>query len=375
VFLRSKTAAISFEIRPVGPWGRGKQDVGMSGFNEASINKQMISPLSDPRTPRELDGRSESRAGLISPQRGRLISMESLKNFAFKSPLEYDPSSPKRVESKPELHGISESITETLPGSAKRTHVRKPSYSLFPPKPASPVKTVPPTIQIEPTSKYSTQGEPKYDVDELKPPQPIYFGDEVKGHRRDSSVVSSATVQIGLRISQAPPQPHEAGLLPDSLPLTTLNKNTQSPTSPLSPKLIPIALSLRPVSPPLFSRRAIGPSPLRTNIPPPPQSPSPTNSNKTLPPTPKAVTFNLAPQSVRTDSTTQLSPVVYSPQKKGASSPKTPGASSSATPRSGASLPVTTPKRTWPKNSPSAEVQPRSDAPAKPRPGSKAGWI
>jgi hypothetical protein len=338
-----------------------------------SINKELVSPLSGPRTPRELDGRPESRAGLISPQRGRLMSMESLRNFSFRSPLEDDRASPKRVESKPELHGISESITETSSQAAKRIHVRKPSYSLFPTKETSPVKTVPPTLQIEPTSKYPTQREPHYNIEELKPPEPIYFGDEGRGHRRFSSAVSSATVQIGLRISQAPPQPHEAGQLPDSLPSTTHNANTQSPTSPLSPKLIPIALSLRPVSPPIFSRRPIGPSPLRTNIPPPPQSPTRmTNSNKTLPPTPKSVTFNLAG---RTDSTTQLSPVVYSPQKKGVSSPKTPGASSSATPRSGASPSVMIPKRPSLKNSPRAEVQPRSDAPVKPRPGSKAGWI
>jgi hypothetical protein len=289
MFLRSRTAAISFEMT-TGPWPQGKQDVGMSSFNGGAFNKQLASPLSAQPIPAELDGQQASRDGMPSPVRvlARAASLESLDAFPFK-PIQYDGVSTKADELGHAMPVIPESIISSLPGSAKRTHMRKQSYSLFPGNAsASPVKPAVPAIQSEPMSKYSTQNFAADDMDELKPPPAIHYG-----HRRDSSVVSSATVQIGLRISQAPPQSRDTNTHQSFVPSASYGPNSLSPTSPLSPKMIPISFSFRPGSPPpASSRPPKGPSPLRMNAitaNPPAGTADP---NKTLPPTPKNPSLN-----------------------------------------------------------------------------------
>lgn len=369
MFLRSKTATISFEMNS-GPLGRGKHDVGMSSFSEGAFNKQMASPVSERPIPSELDGQPEIRDGIVGPEKGRPASVESLDAFPFTSPNQYDPLGPKADELGNTLPGISEAITASLPGSAKRTHIRKQSYSLFPGSAVvSPVKAALPAIHVEPVSKYSTQNVPTNDADELKPPPAIHFG-----HRRDSSVVSSATVQIGLRISQAPPQSQDATVPQRFIPSTRYNPNTLSPTSPLSPKLIPISFSFRPGSPPpASSRPPKEPSPLRMNTISAQPSPSPADPNKTLPPTPKAPGFSFALPKVRTGSTTQLSPVVYSPQKKGATAAAS-SSSNAASPRSAAPTGTTSPKRAPLPSSPRPPANLRPDS--RPQPSAnKEGWI
>ena len=358
-FLRSKTATIPFELKHAGTWGRDKHDIGMTSLNERTFNKQLASPLSEHSLPAELEGPAQSRDGNIGPEKDRAISMESLESFPFNSPAQYDPIGSKADDLNDTIPAMPESITASLPGSAKRTHMRKGSYSLFPGNAASPVKTSPPTIHLEPISKYSTQNE-QISISDLKPPPPIHFS-----HRRDSSVISSATVQIGLRISQAPPQTRDT-IAPLSIPSNSQNTRSLSPPSPLSPKLIPIAFSFRPGSPPPTSRPAKGPSPLRTNTLPTQQSSGPVDPNKTLPPTPKGIEFNF-----EFSDTMQLSPVAYSPQKE-ASSPKTTTSNTSAKPRSGAPPSTTSPKRA-----------PRAPLPTSPRPFSNLrsetrvheGWI
>lgn len=359
MLLRSKTSTIAFEMKSVGPWRRARNDATMSSFNDRAFNKQLASPLSEQPAPVELDTGSESIDGIINAEKGRAVSMESLESFPFESPVEHDPLSSKAAELNDTLPGISDAVTASLPGPAKRTHIRKQSYSLFPGNAASPVKATPPAIHIEPTSKYSTQIDPTNDADELKPPPPIHFG-----HRRDSSVVSSATVQIGLRISQAP-QSQDVSAPHASIPSTSYNPGKLSPTSPLSPKLIPISCSFRPGSPPPpTSRPPKGPSPLRTNTLSTQPSPGRVDSNKTLPPTPKASGFNFSLPKVRINSTQQLSPVAYSPQKKAAS------------PRSAAPLPTTSPRRApLPLSPRPVQTIMRPEPRLQSGPGSKEGWI
>lgn len=332
-FLRSKTATIPFELKHAGPWGGDKHDVGMTSFNERTFNKQLASPLSEQPLPAELSSLAQGRDGNIGQEKDRVISMESLESSPFNSPAQYDPIGSKADDLNEAIPAMPESVTASLPGSAKRTHMRKGSYSLFPGNAASPVNTSPPTIHIEPISKYSTQNEQMISISDLKPPPPIHFS-----HRRDSSVISSATVQIGLRISQAPPQTRDT-IAPLSIPSNSQNTRSLYPPSSLSPKLIPIAFSFRPGSPPPTLRLAKGPSPLRTNALPTQQSSGPVDPNKTLPPTPKGKGFNF-----EFSDTIQLSPVAYSPQKE-ASSPKTTTSNTSAKPRSGAPPSTTSPKR------------------------------
>ncbi|EAA31862.3 hypothetical protein GE21DRAFT_7316 [Neurospora crassa] len=76
------------------------------------------------------------------------------------------------------------------------SHMRKESYSLFPIRPPTtrPCATPLPSITYAPAASQSA------DADTLKPPPSMGFL-AARGHRRNSSLCSSATVQIGLRLS------------------------------------------------------------------------------------------------------------------------------------------------------------------------------
>lgn len=81
-----------------------------------------------------------------------------------------------------------------LPSETSPSHMRKQSYSLFPHDASS---TQP--ISLLPATTYSPMAMKPF-RDTFRPPPSVrtWLG---RGHRRDSSVVSSATVQIGLRLS------------------------------------------------------------------------------------------------------------------------------------------------------------------------------
>jgi len=137
------------------------------------------------------------------------------------------------------------------------------------------------------------------------------------GHRRDSSIASSATVQIGLRISHAL-SPSQEETMPFPLPSTTYDGKAR-PVSPLrvQTQKIPTSSFSQPFTEPqsVPARSPKRPSPLNTNIKSPTQQLPLRGSltNKTLPPTPRP----RAPSIQRVmESTTQLSPTVYSPEKK-----------------------------------------------------------
>jgi hypothetical protein len=316
LFLRSNTATTSFGPKNGRSWARGKHEIRMWGPNELAFTQQLADPVSGPRTPAELEGRAESRDGLISRlEKGRVISMESLRSPPLRSPPRYMNAAPMS-----ELPIIE---------PTKRAHSHKQSYTLFPPEATTPVKPTP--IHEDPTSMYSTQGLSGYDYGRLEPPPPIHFG--LKGHRRDSSIASSATVQIGLRISHAL-SPSQENILALPLPSTTYNANPMRPTPrPASPlrsappitQLSPIlSIPQRPetseVRLPLRSPKR--PSPLNTDIRSPQQSPTSGNcANKSLPPTPKFSSSSIIPemsklQKMKGEERTQLSPAVYSPEKK-----------------------------------------------------------
>lgn len=171
-----------------------------------------------------------------------------------------------------------------------RGHARNPSYSLFPNDQISPRTIVPQSIP-------QPYAESIYDISDLEPPPAIFGGGG--RHRRDSSIASSATVQIGLRLSNG-----MAAFQPEPLP--------SFPPSTYAQKQIPLQILPKP-EPVVHSPRR--PSPLVTNISPlsPIRSPS---VNKTLPPTPKPATSS-PEKSV-------LSPAVYSPERKATSPQRNP---------------------------------------------------
>jgi hypothetical protein len=334
LFLRSNTVATSFGAKQGRQWDRKKHQIRIFGPNELAMRNHIVNPVTGPRTQRELSSRATSRASLVGAEKGRAISMESLNS----SPTLNNPFSPKSVDEIGDM--------PSRPGPAagfkqSRGHSRAPSYSLFPPEGSSPSKGQQPTSV--------------YDISDLAPPPVIHYTGGPR-HRRDSSIASSATVQIGLRISHAPsPSREEITAVP--LPSTTYKFTAPSPANAATSTLPSASYAAAPLPSttyasgstnpflPAAARPAPSPSPLKiqTNVPStpatplPPRSPrrptplnitatkspqsSPTQSliNKTLPPTPKDFLPELdtaqPTQPVR-QSTTQLTPAVYSPEKK-----------------------------------------------------------
>lgn len=312
LFLRSNTVATSFGAKQGRQWDR-KHQIRIFGPNELGMRSHLLDPVTGPSLQRVLSNPATSRACLIGAEKGRVISMESLNTSPT---LTNNQLSPKEYE-------ISDLTAR--PGTAavfkSRGHTRAPSYSLFP-EGSSPSKV------HQPTSVY--------DISDLAPPPVIYFAGGPR-HRRDSSIVSSATVQIGLRISHAPsPSIEDINGMP--LPSTTYKFSPKAPALTLpstsyaaAPAPLPSKTYASGSNPflPAAARNPPPPSPLKiqTNVPATPQattkSPSspPTQSlvNKKLPPTPRHSLLKLdiayQPQLVR-ESTTQLTPAVYSPEKK-----------------------------------------------------------
>lgn len=290
LFLRSNTATTSFG--PVGSRDTKKHEIRIWGPNELVFNNQLMSPVYGPRTPaRELPSRADSRAGLVGDEKGRVISMDSLASPTFSKP---SPTSrfnesvfPNAIEQK--------TLKNPEPAYANRGHAKKQSYSLFPVEPVADNKLGLPKSRQEPTSIY--------DISDLAPPPSIFN----RSHKRDSSIVSTATVQIGLRLSGFPPQQPDTSTMPLGLPSTTY-KATPAPKfvapSPLKLETQNIVVAPRSMSP---GRAANSTSP---RLSPKSTTVNYQTANKTLPPTPKANLLKKPDGEV-----CQLSPAVYSPAK------------------------------------------------------------
>jgi hypothetical protein len=310
LFLRSNTATTSFGPKKGRHWDRSKHEIRIWGPNELAFGDHLVDPVSGPRSPESSRERSESRTSLVGVEK---ISMESLQSPPFRSSKWNSPSTPNRAE----LQGTSTAPTipepaKELPGQSPDVkHTRKQSYSLFP----SELTTSPARQELASV----------YDITSLAPPPPLHFSS--KGHKRDSSVISSATVQIGLRLSQAP-EPSEEDLNTLPLPSTTYDptstsKSAAPSSSPfLVPQSIPTARSKSPSplqlqipEPPI--RSPLRPSPLaNTTTRGPEHSPTRAAVDKDLPPTPGLQLATGLENLKLRESKTQLSPAVYSPEKE-----------------------------------------------------------
>ncbi|KAH8594620.1 hypothetical protein B0O99DRAFT_171369 [Bisporella sp. PMI_857] len=307
LFLRSNTATTSFGPKGGRSWDLKKHEIRMFGPNELAYGNHLVDPVSGPRSPYEVAAKSLSQTNLIG-YAGREKSMESLRSSPpIRSPIQYSPMKANEVVGIQNMPKVTTPIAE-LPARATNAvqygHVRKQSYSLFPNGPSG--------TRQEPTSVY--------DISDLLPP-PDVFGSKSKGHRRDSSCISSATVQIGLRLSAFAISPSEEDIATLPVPISAYNPNSVRPISPLRVQTQNVA---RPTSPPQAK-----PSPLNTHVKSPTQTSPISSVNKTLPPTPRNVGFTLPPQrtaspenkSDKLEEPCQLSPAVYSPEKKTVKSP------------------------------------------------------
>jgi hypothetical protein len=313
LFLRSNTTTTSFGLKSGKHWNRDKHQIRLWGPNELAFGTHLNDPVAGPEaSTRELDSRATSRASLVGPEKGRTISMDSLVSPRFQPSSKFDPLASNPSDEQKVM--VPTSPRPAPSPSSTRAHTRKQSYSLFPSEMTSPTKSL----------QNTRPAESVYDISYMPPP-PAIFGPDGSRHGRNSSITSSATVRIGLRLSHAPnssaekpsqsplpPTTYDAPLLPPavftpkpskpstSVPLSTFNTNSRG-TLPLM-----LDTGFKP-EPPLRSPRR--PSPLNTNIS-PVQSPILSSINKTLPPTPRPLATLIR------ESNTQLSTAVYSPEKK-----------------------------------------------------------
>lgn len=170
LLLRSNADLLA--IRPLqAPWAK-KRALRLFGSSDLDIGTHIATPvaLEHSGSLHRLVGSSDEKRDIES--RGRLFSPGS--QF---TPREKSPRVPKTLPPSP---------LRQLPTSVPFRHSRKKSnYSLFP-APKSESKRV----------ASSVYGDNDQEV-VLRPPRPLFF----RRHRRDSSEISSATVQIGLRLS------------------------------------------------------------------------------------------------------------------------------------------------------------------------------
>lgn len=347
MFLRSNTATTSFKPKGTPGWSRGRHEIRFWGPNELSFDEHMLQPVSGPRSPASIG----SRASLIKNEKSRSMSIDSVRSpDAAKVPEEINKSAGTPAQQLVEMSALARPDLACLEKkSSFNYHRRKQSYSIFPPEP---IVTSPTDKQEQmassniwkiPKSRFkdampglfnSSSNQQPVDkstynrTDLLAPPPPLFDGNASR-HRRDSSIQTSVTVEIGLRLSHAPTE-------------------LQCPSPPRSRRASPL-LRLQTNLLPMLSRSPAGPSPLQRSAVGSPLSPDVRAARmKTLPPIPRGSTVSSS--SATPEATTKLSPTVYSPQRS-------KQATSSPPPRPAALSPL------WP--------QKKEDAPR----GSKASWI
>lgn len=191
------------------------------------------------------------------------------------------------------------------PSETSPSHMRKQSYSLFPNNPFAPAAVLPATTYAP------TPIATKPVRDTFRPP-PIVKPWLGRGHKRDSSIVSSATVQIGIRFSNVDDfQPGRPSDVNDSdrpeMPDIALRPSplAQSEARPDSEYVEPEVLPE-----PLFTRRASRDARMKT-LPPVPKDESPA---------PEVVNGEEQSDSEGSEGSYQgglitLSPSVYTPQE------------------------------------------------------------
>lgn len=149
-----------------------------------------------------LDFDSHIMRPVTSPEKVRRVgSNASLIRTARDEEAEYSPVTPTILFRAPTIPEPAAQIPST-PSAAN--HMRKESYSLFPIRPsptaARPSAPLLPSTTYTPASSSSSSSKLHDVTDTLKPPPSMGFL-AARGHRRNSSLVSHATVQIGLRLS------------------------------------------------------------------------------------------------------------------------------------------------------------------------------
>ena len=359
LFLKSNTLSTIGPRDKVGEYERQKMksQIRRFGNGEGSNSSHMMQQMERGGNLRRMD----SVASLISDKAEEATLVGARSDSSTHSPPNPNPLRsnavfPKLVNIRaPEPAQVGTSTSSTGGG-----HMRKRSYSLFPGNAPS-IKS---SVSLLPATTYSPNSQQQADPDNLKPPPSM--GNLINRHRRDSSMVSSATVQIGLRLSN---------VNDIMVPPLTINEKP--------PNIVSGAESVYSLDCPEEKARVAAlkrPSPMVKPEPngsmeapvpdeTPKRDPVKDSRMKTLPPVP-ATGVVVAVEAGSSDSESEyeeqlltLSPTVYNPKSPGKArlpSPKGVGftalaksnSTGSANPRSPRSPPVAPPRRTTGERSP-----------------------
>ena len=349
MFLRSNTAITALRPKGTPGWSHVRHEIRFWGPNELGFDEHILQPVSGSRSPASIG----SRASLIANEKRRPLSMDSILSPGGADSSQKLVKSAGKAAEKPANLAILMKPEAAAPESTQTSgDKRKQSYCLFPPDPNT---TSPPNKpEPQPTSTWKIPesrikdtmaglfrpsfqrqvAEPTFNANDLLPPPPSLFGGNSSRHRRDSSIQTSVTVEIGLRLSHAPTE-------------------LQLPSPPRSRRASPL-LRLQTSLSPIFSRSPPASSPVKSATVRSPLSAEQRAARmKSLPPIPRQST--MSDSSNVPESMSKLSPTVYTPQgvKRSATTAMSPP------PRPTAASPI------WPR-----KIQDENS----PR-GSKASWI
>ncbi|KFY24571.1 hypothetical protein V493_05155 [Pseudogymnoascus sp. VKM F-4281 (FW-2241)] len=210
LFLRANTATTSFRPKGTPGWSGKKHEIRMWGPNDLGFGGHILQPLSGPRSPVSYTSEGSFPREKYWPSTSEMSQGPSRFDIKAKdTKLSYSnpsPVTPTGLPSRP-----NQNITTGSSPPRLQRHKQSQSYSLFPNEEASisPSRSQEPISIISATTLPSTTFTlpPQIDLPpsaELQPPPPLFVP---RGHKRDSSMVSSATVQIGLRLTYMDEEP------------------------------------------------------------------------------------------------------------------------------------------------------------------------
>ncbi|KAJ9151436.1 RBR-type E3 ubiquitin transferase [Coniochaeta hoffmannii] len=213
LFLKSNTLSTIGPKNKAGEYERQrmKHTIRRAASGDPNYTNHMMQPVAAPGNLRRMD----SESSLISKEKEDEAALNASRSPTASS--RYDSEQPNPLRS----NAVYPSTTiprapEPAQISSGIGHMRKRSYSLFPnngPSTKSSVTLLPSTTYL-PNANPRTR-DAQAALDALKPP-PSMRNLAMGRHRRDSSMISSATVQIGLRLSSVDDMP-----MPPSIPNRT----------------------------------------------------------------------------------------------------------------------------------------------------------
>jgi hypothetical protein len=204
LFLKSNTLSTIGPKNKAGEYERQrmKHTIRRAASGDPDYSDHMMQPVGGARNLRRMD----SNASLISNEKEDEVALETSGRSTASS--RYDSQQPNPLRSNAVYPStVIPRAPEPAQISSGIGHMRKRSYSLFPnntPSTKSSITLLPSTTYSPNTNPRAR--DPQATLDALKPP-PSLRNLAMGRHRRDSSMISSATVQIGLRLSSVDDMP------------------------------------------------------------------------------------------------------------------------------------------------------------------------